>query len=164
MTESPLASLWKQSGISQHLGELKRRVKIIAIAYIANIIFWLIIPAETLDLSGLFSGQYKPMIALVLDNVEGLAGGRVTIIAGSLTAPLEIYFLAGAIMALVTSSPVIAYELFKFVDPALYAKEKRLLSRFMVAFVGLLVGGAAVGYFLLTPAIDRKSTRLNSSH
>lgn len=155
MTESPIASLWKQSGLAQHLGELKKRVKIIAFAYIANIVFWLILPAEAFDLSGLFSGLYKPMIALVLDNVEGLAAGRVTIIAGTLTAPLEIYFLAGAIMALVTSSPVIGYEIFRFVDPALYPKEKKLLGRFMVAFVGLLVGGAAVGYFLLTPAIIR---------
>lgn len=155
MTESPLLNLWKQSGISQHLTELKKRAKMIAIAYGINIVFWLILPAEAFDPAALFTGLYKPMIALVLEGVTNLAGGNVTVIAGKLTAGIEIYFLAGAIMALVTASPVIGYEIFKFIDPALYPNEKRLLGRFMVAFVGLLLGGAAVGYFLLTPAIIR---------
>jgi len=149
---------WKQPGILRHISELKKRVKLIAIAYFANLIFWLLLPAAAFDPSALFTGLYKPMIALVLNNALSLAGGRITLISGTLTAPLEIYFLAGAVMALVTSSPIIGYEIFKFVDPALYPKEKKLLGRFMVGFVGLLVGGAAVGYFLLTPAIIRFMT------
>lgn len=158
MSESPIFSLWRQSGISAHLTELKKRAKMIAIAYGINIVFWLILPAEAFDPGALFTGMYKPMIALVLESVSNLGGGNVTIIAGKLTAGIEIYFLAGAIMALVTASPVIGYEIFKFVDPALYPNEKKLLGRFMVAFVGLLLGGAAVGYFLLTPAIIRFMT------
>lgn len=144
--------------LREHLGELKQRVKAVAIAYIASMAFWLLFPAAAFDPSALFTGLYKPMIAFVLDNAASLAAGRVTIISGSLTAPLEIYFLASAVMALVTSSPVFGYEIFKFVDPALYPNEKKLLGRFMTAFIGLFVGGAAIGYFLLTPAIIRFMT------
>ncbi len=133
-------------------------MKLIAIAYFANLIFWLLLPAQAFDPSALFTGLYKPMIALVLINALNLAGGRITIISGTLTAPLEIYFLAGAIMALVTASPVIGYEIFRFVDPALYPKERKLMGRFMFGFVGLLIGGAAIGYFVLTPAIIRFMT------
>ena len=141
--------------IWEHLAELKKRVKVIAFAYIAALIFWLLIPSEAFDPSALFTGLYKPMIAVILNNAAMLAAGRITIISGTVTAPLEIYFVAGAVMALITASPVIGYELFKFVDPALYSNERRTLTKFMVAFVSLFVGGAAVGWFILTPAIFR---------
>ncbi len=141
--------------LRKHLSELKKRVKVIAVAYAAALVFWLLIPSESFDLSALFTGLYRPMISVVLDAAKGLAAGRVTIIQGTLTAPLEIYFLAGAIMALVTASPVIGYEIFKFVDPALYPHEKKTLYRFLFAFIALFVLGAAVAWFLLAPAIIR---------
>lgn len=142
-------------GIWEHLGELKGRVKMIIIGYAVSLVFWLLIPSGDFALASLFTGMYRPMISVVLNNAQGLAGGRMTIIAGALTAPLEIYFLASAVMALVTSSPVFAYEIYKFVEPALLPREKSTLSKFMAAFVGLFVGGAAVGYFVLMPAIIR---------
>ena len=128
---------------------------VIAIVYITNIAFWTLIPAQAFDPAALLSGMYRPMIALVVDNAASLGGGKITIISGSLTAPIQIYLLASAVMALVTSSPIIGYEIFKFVVPALYPNEKSLIGNFTTAFVGLFMGGAAVGYFILTPAIIR---------
>ena len=142
-------------GIWDHLGELKHRVKYIIVAYAVSLVFWLLIPAGDFDVSALFTGMYRPMVAVVLNNAQSLAAGRVIIIAGSLTAPLEIYFLASAVMALITASPVFGYEIYKFVEPALRPREKSLFTKFMVAFTGLFVGGAAVGYFVLMPAIVR---------
>ena len=146
---------FRQMGLWEHLAELKKRLKVVGLAYIASLVFWLLVPSEAFDPSALFTGLYRPMISIVLNSAASLGGGGLTIIQGNLTSPLEIYFLAGAIMALVTSSPVIGYELFGFVEPALYSNEKRTLSRFMFAFVGLFVAGAAVGWFLLAPAIIR---------
>jgi sec-independent protein translocase protein TatC len=145
----------KKESIWDHLGELKRRLKVVAIAYIASIAFWSLVPAQAFDPTALLTGTYRPMIAIVVDNAASLGGGKISIISGSLTAPIEIYFLASAVMALVTSSPVIGYEIFKFVVPALYPNERSLVGNFTTAFVGLFVGGAAVGYFLLTPAVIR---------
>ena len=155
MTDPSESSLSKQESIWDHLGELKRRMTVIAIVYITNIAFWTLIPAQAFDPAALLSGMYRPMIALVVDNAASLGGGKITIISGSLTAPIQIYLLASAVMALVTSSPIIGYEIFKFVVPALYPNEKSLIGNFTTAFVGLFMGGAAVGYFLLTPAIIR---------
>jgi sec-independent protein translocase protein TatC len=146
---SPKESIWV------HLGELKRRLKVVAIAYVASFAFWTLIPAQALDPAALLTGTYRPMIAIVMDNAANLGGGKISIISGSLTAPIEIYFLASAVMALVTSSPVIGYEIFRFVVPGLYPNERSLVGNFTTAFVGLFVGGAAVGYFLLTPAVIR---------
>ena len=94
----------KKMTIWEHLAELKKRVKVIAFAYIAALIFWLLIPAEAFDPSALFTGMYVPMIAIILNSAAALAGDSITIIAGTLTSPLEIYFVAGAVMALITAS------------------------------------------------------------
>lgn len=141
--------------MGEHLRELKSRLIWIAAAYFGSLGFWLLIPAGAFDPSALFTGLYRPAISLVLANAASLSNGRITIIAGSLTAPLEIYFIASALLAAITASPVIGYELYRFVDPGLLPNEKRTLYRFMTAFVGLFVGGATIGYFVLTPAIIR---------
>lgn len=158
MTQQPEMRSELMMGLWDHLRELKGRLKMIIIAYAASLVFWLIIPAGDFDPAALFTGMYRPMISIVLNNAQGLTGGKMRIIAGAMTAPLEIYFLASAVMALITASPVVAYEIYKFVDPALRPGEKNTLSKFMMAFVALFVGGAAIGYFVLMPAIIRFMT------
>ncbi len=139
----------------EHLAELKHRVKVIIVAMVGSLIFWLIIPSEAFDPSALFTGLYRPMITLVFIQAKDLAAGRLTIIQGTVTAPLEVYFLGGIVMSLITSSPVIGYEIYKFVDPALYPNEKRPLYRFTFGFFALFTVGAAIGWFILAPAIIR---------
>jgi len=138
-----------------HIGELKHRLKIVLIAYAANLIFWLMVPVDITDVNGLMTGMYQPFVSYVMDNAESLAAGKITIIAGSLTSPLEIYFYASAILAFLTASPAIAYEFYKFVDPALLPNERSVVYEFLGAFVGLLAAGALMGYFILAPATIR---------
>ncbi len=141
-----------------HLRELKRRLKVVAIAFIASFVFWLLFPAGAFDPSALFTGLYYPMISVVLDNAKSLADGRLTIIMGGMTDPLEIYFIAGAVMSLLTSSPVVGYEFYKFVEPAMKPNEKSKLTKFMAGFLGLFIVGALIGYFILLPAMIRFMT------
>lgn len=144
-----------EMNIKDHLGELKHRLKIILIAYAASLIFWLMVPIDLTDLNGIMTGMYQPFVSYVMDNAAGLAAGRITIIAGSLTSPVEIYFFASALLAMLTAAPVIAYEVYKFVDPALHPNERGVVYKFFAAFIGLLAGGALMGYFILTPATIR---------
>ena len=141
-----------------HLGELKKRLKVVALAFIASFVFWLLFPAKAFDPSALFTGLYYPMVSMVLNNAKGLAAGRLTLIMGGMTDPLEIYFIAGAVMSLLTSSPVIGYEVYKFAEPALKPGEKSKLTKFMVGFLGLFTLGALIGYFVLLPAMIRFMT------
>ena len=144
--------------LREHLGELKRRLKVVAIAFIASFVFWLLFPAGGMDPSALFTGMYRPMISMVLDNAKGLAQGRLTLIMGGMTDPLEIYFISGAVMSMLTSSPVIGYEFYKFVEPAFKPNEKSKLMKFMAGFLGLFTTGALIGYFILLPAMIRFMT------
>lgn len=141
--------------LRENLDELKRRLKWVVVVYFASLVVLLVWPAGDFGLDALFSGLYQPLISVVLDAAAGLGAGKVTIIAGSLGAPLQIYFFASAIVALVVASPLIAYETYEFVDPALYPNEKRILYRFMGAFLGLFAAGALVAWFVLLPAIIR---------
>ena len=55
--------------------------------------------------------------------------------------------IGGAILA----SPFILYQVWLFIAPGLYQKEKRFVVPFMSATVGLFLAGASFGYFFVLP-------------
>jgi sec-independent protein translocase protein TatC len=61
---------------------------------------------------------------------------------------LQASLLAGAIIA----SPFILYQVWLFIAPGLYQRERRFVVPFMFATVGLFLSGAAFGYFWVLPA------------
>jgi sec-independent protein translocase protein TatC len=63
---------------------------------------------------------------------------------------LSICTYGGIILAL----PVILWQVWRFVVPALHAKEKKYAIPFILSSVGLFLLGAAVAYWTLTPALD----------
>lgn len=139
----------------EHLRELKDRVKVVMISFVVALIFWLAFPA---DLTEIIRNPefYEPMVTLVLKRiVQDLAGARIEIIGCSMTSPFEIFFLAAAFLALATIMPVIGYETYAYVDPALYPHERRLIYGFTLAFVALFAVGGVFGYFVAAPLIMR---------
>ena len=65
----------------------------------------------------------------------------------ALNLDLEVSLIGGAILA----SPFILYQVWLFIAPGLYQKEKRFVIPFMAATVGLFLTGAAFGYFYVLP-------------
>jgi sec-independent protein translocase protein TatC len=65
----------------------------------------------------------------------------------ALNLDLQASLLAGAIIA----SPFILYQVWLFIAPGLYQKEKRFVVPFMAATVGLFLTGAAFGYYYVLP-------------
>ena len=61
---------------------------------------------------------------------------------------IQVCLLAGAILA----SPWILYQVWLFIAPGLYQKEKRFVVPFMAATVGLFLTGAGFGYFYVLPS------------
>jgi sec-independent protein translocase protein TatC len=62
-----------------------------------------------------------------------------------------IYLKASLIAGIVLASPVIFYQLWLFVAPGLYQKEKRLVLPFVLISSLLFVGGALFGYYVVFP-------------
>ena len=65
----------------------------------------------------------------------------------ALNLNLYVALLAGAIIA----SPFILYQVWLFIAPGLYQKEKRFVIPFMAATVSLFLLGAAFGYYYVLP-------------
>ncbi|QUL36582.1 twin-arginine translocase subunit TatC [Erythrobacter sp. JK5] len=64
---------------------------------------------------------------------------------------LKVALFAGFMM----SFPIIANQLWAFVAPGLYAKEKRAFLPFLMATPVLFLGGAALAYFVVMPTAFR---------
>lgn len=79
------------------------------------------------------------------------AAGQVTIIntavTGGFIVELKVAFFAGLMIAF----PVIANQLWQFVAPGLYRKEKRALLPFLLATPVLFIAGASMAYFVAIP-------------
>ena len=57
------------------------------------------------------------------------------------------------ICAVVLCFPVICYEIWKFVAPALYENEKSVVRRAFALGAGLFYAGVSVGYFIVMPVL-----------
>jgi sec-independent protein translocase protein TatC len=62
-----------------------------------------------------------------------------------------IYLKVSLITGIVVASPVIFYQLWMFIAPGLYHKEKRLVLPFVFISTALFVGGALFGYYVVFP-------------
>jgi sec-independent protein translocase protein TatC len=60
---------------------------------------------------------------------------------------LQVSLIGGAILA----SPFVLYQVWLFIAPGLYQKERRFVVPFMAATVGLFLAGASFGYFFVLP-------------
>jgi sec-independent protein translocase protein TatC len=125
---------------SEHLRELRIRLWRSIVAYVVAIfVCW---------------GLWRPLFALLvrpLVSTMNAAHLPVKLIAISPTEPLWVPLKLSMLAAVFVASPVIFWELWKFVAPGLYAKEKRYALPFVLSSVIMFVGGAGFAYFVLLP-------------
>jgi sec-independent protein translocase protein TatC len=72
------------------------------------------------------------------------------------TAPLEFFFTRlklAAFAAIVLTFPVLAWQVYAFVAPGLYKRERRAFLPFLVAAPVLFVAGAALVYYMILPFV-----------
>ncbi|HEV7157192.1 MAG TPA: twin-arginine translocase subunit TatC [Caulobacteraceae bacterium] len=72
------------------------------------------------------------------------------------TAPLEFFFTKvklAAFGAVVLTFPVLAWQLYRFVAPGLYRRERGAFLPFLIASPVLFVMGAALVYFVMLPFV-----------
>jgi sec-independent protein translocase protein TatC len=65
--------------------------------------------------------------------------------------PLNLYLQVALIGGAILASPFILYQVWLFIAPGLYQKERRFVVPFMTATVGLFLAGASFGYFFVLP-------------
>jgi len=68
---------------------------------------------------------------------------------------LNTYITLGVYLGIVLASPVVLYQLWLFVAPALYKHERKAVAGFIIPTVLLFLTGIAFGYFITLPYVLR---------
>lgn len=154
-----------------HLVELRKRLIvcvaalivgfIVCFAFSRQIYIFLLHPFEVgagllaaQKASGGHHGPFDLLLALMgLKEVPSVAGEGLKLV---FTAPLEFFFtklkLAG-FGAVVLTFPILAWQLYRFVAPGLYKRERRAFMPFLIASPLLFLAGAALVYFVMLPFV-----------
>ena len=140
-----LASPDDRMTLIEHLAELRSRIIRCLLAVVVGIIVLLALYDHVLDFlrrpyESLCS-RNKPNLDCQLFTLGPLEG---------LTTRLSICTYGGIVLAL----PVIMWQIWRFIVPALHAREKKYAIPFVLSSVFLFLLGGAVAYWTLTPALD----------
>lgn len=155
----------------EHLTELRTRLIVCTVAFVAAfflcfafaepIYLFLLHPfqvaAELLAAQKASGAEHGPFdLILVLTGAMKAPEGAASDLRLVFTAPLEFFFtklkLAG-FGAVIVSFPVIAHQLYRFIAPGLYKRERRAFMPFLLAAPALFLLGAALVYFIILPMV-----------
>ena len=128
----------KPQPILAHLEELRKRIIRVAIALAIGSIIGLVFADP---LTNILEEPYRQ--AAPGNTFQALEAGE------EFGVLMRVAFFGGAILA----SPVIFYQLWAFVSPALNKNERKWVVPLVTAFVVLFVGGVLFGYWLLPRAL-----------
>lgn len=122
----------------EHLEELRTRIirSLLAVVGGFGIGAWAV---DRFDLINVIKRPIAPYIP----------SGKLVIL--SPTEPVIIVLKLSLYVGLVLASPVILYQIWAFLAPALYSKERRLLIPSLLAGLVLFLVGAALGYAFVVP-------------
>jgi sec-independent protein translocase protein TatC len=131
--------------LQEHLEELLIRARRALIAILAGMAIASLVPVR-------LNPSYDTLVSGLIWRVErDLLPEGVTLMASTWTGVVLTYFYAALLLGFLLASPVVAYEVYRYVEPALYPHEKSRLTWFVASFIGLLALGMAFSYFLLLP-------------
>lgn len=153
-----------------HLVELRKRLIVCVLAIVVGfaICFGFATPIYTFLLhpfqvaaemfaaskTGHSAGPFDLLFVLVgLQDAPAATGENLRLV---FTAPLEFFFtklkLAG-FGAVVLTFPILAWQVYAFVAPGLYKRERRAFLPFLLAAPTLFLMGAALVYFIILPFV-----------
>ncbi len=136
-----------------HISELSTRAKVWIYFFVVATLFYLLVPSDLSFLQNPFQVYHPIITAILLEIKTRLLPSGYTLIGGTVTTPLEIILVAAAVFGFATSIPVLAYEIYKFIDPAIKPNEKQSVYPFVAAFSVLFFVGAAFAFFVLLPFV-----------
>jgi sec-independent protein translocase protein TatC len=124
--------------LMEHLDELRRRIVHSALYLAAGfIVAWT------------FHDRFVSFIQAPLNHI-----GKTLVFThpmDPLNLDLQVSLVGGAILA----SPFILFQVWLFIAPGLYQKERRFVVPFMSATIALFLAGASFGYFYVLPGALR---------
>jgi sec-independent protein translocase protein TatC len=140
----------KITGFWGHIGELIKRMKVVLFTFIVSTIVMLILPGNTDFFAA--TNNYQPLMSVFLKQIrDSTLPSNVQLIALQISDPITLYVMAALVFSVSITVPVLGYEAYKFVDPALYENERKAVYPFVSVVSVLFISGALFGYFFLFP-------------
>jgi sec-independent protein translocase protein TatC len=132
----------KRMSFLEHLGELRTRIRNSALAFLAALI-----------VSFIFVRTYFDWLTRPVRLGLNDANHDMNFYARSLTEPFWVYMKLALVGALILSAPFIFWQLWRFVAPGLYRKERRIGMLITGSIAVCFAGGAVFAYaFICRPA------------
>lgn len=128
----------KEMSVYEHLGELRKRLIIVLVFFGAAMIasFFFVEP-----------------VILYLQKAD--EAKELTMNAFRLTDPIKIYMQFAFVLAFIMTAPVLLYQIWAFVSPGLYEKERKVTLSYIPLSLLLFLAGISFGYFVLFPFVVR---------
>ncbi|KOO42284.1 twin-arginine translocase subunit TatC [Priestia koreensis] len=133
----------KEMSVYDHIGELRKRVILVAVVFLVTTV------------AGLFFAE--PIIRYLqqADRAKDL-----TMNAFRLTDPIKIYFQFSFVIGCVLTAPLALYQLWAFISPGLYERERKVTLGYIPLSLFLFLAGVAFSYFVLLPYVLNFSASL----
>ncbi len=145
--EEKLLPLW------EHVNELANLLRSWIYTFIIATVAFMVLPADLSFLKDPLT-FYRPFVSVVLLTIKtSLLPPDVVLISGSFTAPIELYVISSVVLGFAVSTPMLAYKIYRFVDPALRTEERRSVYPFVTTFSLLFAAGIIFGFFVLLPFV-----------
>ena len=142
----------EEQSIWDHLEELIKRLRKVVLAVTIATLGIASLPSDFNTISRLDFSNYRPLVSKVLETIQiALLPEGVNLIAFNWLDTFYIYVLVALTFGLLITLPLTAYEVYKFIAPALYTHERRSVFVFVVVFTILFSIGATYAYFVLLP-------------
>jgi sec-independent protein translocase protein TatC len=127
----------------EHLRELRNRLVKAVLVIIAGMIVALCFSDQT------WNFVVHPFCAAVINGKSGCHQTGDMLTVGSVMDPFFLRIKIAFFLALIGTCPVWLYQLWAFIAPGLYSREKKWAYVFTASAVPLFVGGAFLAYFVM---------------
>jgi sec-independent protein translocase protein TatC len=131
----------------EHLAELRHRIFVCAIAVAVGAVIMFILFPQVLHF---LEGPYREVTA----GRNGCGKNGCDLIATDPLAPFLVRLKVAGYGGMALALPVVMWEIWRFVVPALHANERRYAIPFIVAVVVLFVAGCFMAWFTVNKALE----------
>ena len=139
-----------------HLGELSSRLKKSLLAYIIALVAVSSVPDPLHPFGGpnSFFG-YNFLLTDLIRQAESTYAPKVTFFPSGPADPVFAFLNVSMVVALLISLPYMFYQIYGFIAPGLYMREKRIVRKYVIPFSLLLTIGGLFGLFIIFPTVMR---------
>jgi sec-independent protein translocase protein TatC len=93
--------------------------------------------------------SYSAQLIRLLGGPAAVAG--IHLVPIEATEIFSLYFKVGLAGGICLAAPVILWQIWRFIEPALYPREKRYAAPFLISTTICFIGGAVFGYTIVLP-------------